>query len=283
MKEVLVSMPKNDTFLAQFISLYNSLNNKSEESLIFNLKDITWIYPLLVLPLSSYITKTDSQYILDENSEIYSYMNNIGFPIGIKSCSEFEKIIRENRSYIPISVLKKDNVNDRQNIEALFSDIIYKNLGSVNGAKSSILYPIGELVTNIFEHSNDDKGFIFAQNYPNKGYLDICIVDTGRGFKNSYKEEKNIILTDKEAIIEVMRGNSTKKSKERGYGVWTSKKVICNALGGQFLVCSGSALLLSNNNTEKFYTLPDFYWQGVIISARINKPNGPIDISSYIE
>lgn len=84
---------------------------------------------------------------------------------------------------------------------------------------------LAELVTNIFEHSKKDTGFIFGQFYPNKNYLDICIVDFGRGFATAYKEEKGLNLSDSDAISEAMRGNSVKPEKERGYGIWTSKKL----------------------------------------------------------
>ena len=152
-----------------------------------------------------------------------------------------------------------------------------------DGAINAIYYPIEELVGNIFEHSKSDEGFIFGQYYPNKEYLDICIVDNGRGLKGSYEEEKSLNLTDEEAIRKVMSGYSVKSNVERGYGVWTSKKVVCEGLGGSFILLSGSAALISHQAKDRVVELPDFYWQGVIIAYRIPKPKEPFNISKYVE
>ncbi len=37
------------------------------------------------------------------------------------------------------------------------------------------------------------------------------------------------------------------------------------------------------NKKERVVSMPDFYWQGVIIAYRIPKPDGSIDISPYLE
>jgi len=154
----------------------------------------------------------------------------------------------------------------------------------VPGAQSAVTYPIAELVGNIFEHSKKDVGFVFGQFYPIKNYLDICIVDCGRGFTTAYKEEKRLKLSDIDAISEVMRGNSVKTEKERGYGIWTSRRIISDVLkGGGFVLISGSAGLIVRDGKEELVSLPDFYWQGVIIAYRIPKPLGPLDISQFLE
>jgi hypothetical protein len=165
----------------------------------------------------------------------------------------------------------------------MFSGLVYKLLGSIPGAKNALYYPIAELVTNIFEHSKDTVGFVFGQYYPSKEYLDICIVDTGRGLARAYKDEMNLDFTDGESIEEVLKGHSTKSQVERGYGIRTSKKVVCQGLGGQFVIVSGSAALVSTETSEKLVSLPDFYWQGVIVAYRIPTPKGEIDISRFLE
>jgi len=181
-------------------------------------------------------------------------------------------------------VLTRGGGVDRERLEALFSEKIYETLGSISGAQNAVCYPIAELATNIFEHSKKDLGFIFGQFYPKKDYLDICIVDCGRGFARAYKEEKELDLTDEKALIEAMEGNSVKKDKERGYGIRTSKNVVCNALkGGGFILISGSCALVSVGQRERLVSLPNFYWKGSIIAYRIPKPTGPIDIYQYLE
>lgn len=280
MKPITIPKPTNDSLIAQLGSLYSTFNGvKFGEKLDFDLRLLKWACPLLILPISAYINETGSHSKMDR-CDIGLYLYRMGFPKGISSISAFQR----QKTYIPISVLSKEGKVGRGRLVSLFEEKIYKTLGRVAGARSAVWYPISELITNIFEHSKKDFGFVFAQYYPKKEYLDICIVDCGRGFANSYKEEKGMNLTDARAITEAMRGNSVKKEKERGYGLRTSKEVVCKALnGGGFILISGSCALVSTKQGNNLVNLPGFYWQGVIISYRIPKPKGDIDYLRYTE
>ena len=284
MQNIIVPKPKSESLVAQFISLYQTFAKISKsEKVIFDLSQQDWVYPLLILPISAYIHKTKSGYLPPKNTSANSYLKTICFPGGVDSVTEFQKIRISN--YIPITFLKKSgDIEGRERLESCFSEMIYKTTGEVAGAQNAIYYPISELVTNIFEHSKKEGGWVFAQIYPKKKFLDLCIVDMGRGLKTCYKEENNIDLTDEEAIKEAMSGLSTKSNKkERGYGVYTSKQVVCRALGGSFIILSGSAALISQKDKEKLVTTSPFTWRGVVISYRIPFPERPIDISPFLE
>ena len=110
--------------------------------------------------------------------------------------------------------------------------MVYKILGNTKGTENAIYYPVAEFVSNIFDHSKKDEGFVFGQLYQNKNFLDMCIVDNGRGLANAYKEENKVELSDVDAIKQALEGYSTKRDKERGYGIRTSIRVVCEALGG---------------------------------------------------
>lgn len=284
MKKIIIPKLKNDSLVAQLESLYKTfINTQPKENLNFDLSLLSWVGPLLILPVSSYINDTRSSCEIN-NSPIKSYLERISFPEGVSSISSFQQQIQKYKSFIPISILKKEAGAERERLGALFAEKIYKTIGNVSGAQSAVCYPILELVGNIFEHSKKDIGFIFGQFYPQKNYLDICIVDCGRGFAKTYKEEKGLKLSDIDAISEAMRGNSVKPEKERGYGIWTSKKIICDVLkGGGFILISGSAGLVAESKKERLVSFPNFYWQGVIIAYRIPKPSGPLDIFPFLE
>jgi hypothetical protein len=85
-----------------------------------------------------------------------------------------------------------------------------------------------------------------------------------------------------EAINKTLEGYSTKPSKERGYGVKTSKQIICKALNGSFVIISGNAALISNQTENNTINFPLFNWQGVILSYRIGFPSGPVDIYPFL-
>ena len=282
MRKIIVAKPQNSSLVAQLVSLYSTLKgSKSRDVLEFDFSKIDWLFPLLVLPLGAYINTTKSAYRAE--GDVRSYLNAIKFPDGINSVSAFQKEMQLKKNYMPISVLLKDKEPDREQLESLFSGMILKVLDSVLGTSNAVYYPIAELVTNIFEHSKQKSGFIFGQFYPKKNYLDICIADRGRGFAATYKQELGLDVSDSEAIVKVMKGKSTKPSKERGYGVRTSKRVVCEAMNGEFVILSGSSALVSAKKSERLVSLPGFHWQGVIVAYRIPKPEKAIDISRYLE
>lgn len=286
MKDVIIPNPKNDTLLEQFVSLYLALRNtQKNEKLKFNLNNIRFAYPALILPLSAYIKHSGSEYGNIGFCGAGSYLKAIEFPDGIESLPEFNRFSSGEKNYIPISVLLKNDPIKRDKLIDLFSSLIVKILGSNKGVLNAICYPISELTTNIFDHSKADQGYIFGQYYPNFKYLDICIVDSGRGFKKAYYDEKSLDISDEIAIEEVMKGNSTKLklNNERGFGVHTSKMAICEGLKGEFIMISGSAAIYSNCKKDRLISLKDFNWQGVIIAFRIPRPEGDVDITPYLE
>ncbi|MFH1298753.1 MAG: hypothetical protein ABII07_02905 [Patescibacteria group bacterium] len=284
MRTITIPKPANDSLVAQLGSLYEVFKGvKFGEKLSFDLCQLNWACPLLVLPISAYVKETESKIGMDE-CEIKGYLDKMNFPKGVNSISAFQQQVQKHKTFIPISVLSKEEKVGREKLISLFEEKIDETLGKVSGARSAVLYPISELITNIFEHSKKDFGYAFGQFYPNKGYLDICIVDCGRGFAKNYKEEKGLDFTDEEAITESIRGTSAKKEKERGYGLRTSKDIICKALnGGGFILISGSGVLISNKQGDNLGSLTDFYWQGAIIAFRIPKPTGAIDYLRYVE
>ncbi len=112
----------------------------------------------------------------------------------------------------------------------------------IKGNKNAIFAPITELITNIFEHSGKSHGWVLAQIYPFQNYVDVCIVDTGRGIKQCYEEELNMKLNSHLEAFEMLANReSSKSNKERGYGIYMSKKLICKALDGNFVLLSGNA------------------------------------------
>jgi len=283
MKEVIVPKTKGDALVNQLGSLYETLKSlKLGEKVKFNLSGLDWTCPLLVLPLSAYINDTGSSFETS-NTRVGSYLSAISFPGGIRTVTSFRRKVQSNKTYVPISVPKRDNNIERERLETLFMQMLNEILKAGKGTASAIYQPVGELVTNIFEHSKRDEGYIFGQFYPKKNYLDICIVDRGRGLSKAYKEEKGLSFSDQRAIAEAMRGNSTKPNKERGYGLRTSKRIVCEAMGGGFILITGTSALVSVGKKEQTVQLPNFYWQGVAIAYRIPRPTGPIDIYPYLE
>ncbi|MBU1019148.1 MAG: hypothetical protein ABII07_01450 [Patescibacteria group bacterium] len=282
MKNILIPTTSNNSLTEELKVFYNTFKGLEFNTKVnFNLSALKWATPLVMLPIVAYIHSTGSSFTLSEdNDDVNSYLKTVYFPKGADSTD-----ILKAKNYIPISFL--ENTSDplsRELVIDLFSELIYKSVGGVKGTKTALFYPISELATNIFEHSKRKYGFAFGQIFPKKQYLEVCIADCGRGLAGSYNQESGLDLTDAKAIKEVMEGHSTKNDKERGFGIRTSKKAICEKLKGEFMLLSGNSVLISGYNTEdKIVTLPKFHWQGVVIVYRIPSPKHPIDITDYYE
>lgn len=77
--------------------------------------------------------------------------------------------------------------DDKEEILTVAENLIIRQLNIKSNIASGLKYMIGETIDNITEHSETDRGFICAQAYKNKGYLDICIADGGVTLLGSYK------------------------------------------------------------------------------------------------
>jgi len=273
-----VERPQNENLSSQLVALYKTFRGiQPSQQVSFDFSLITWINPLMLLPIGAHIQTTSGNY--SSPSAISSYLSAIQFPHGVDTIDA----LQQSKTYIPIGVLKRQADVGRERLESAFLHLLTTTIGDTPGSRNAIYYPISELTTNIFDHSQSDTGWILAQWYPNKKFLDLCIVDRGRGLAATYQEELGLTLTDDEAIRNALQGVSTKKERERGYGVRTSKNVVCKALGGSFTLISGSAAYLVEQHSEKMVRLPQFSWPGVIIGYRIPQPDGPIDITPHLE
>jgi len=283
MREIIIPNNKSDALPQQLQALYNCFKGIGvNERVKFNLKELTWVSPMVILPLCAYAYSTKSQ-VEYGGTAIKDYLASISFPDGVDTISAFEKQAQRFKNFVPISILRKQAREQRERLEALFLEMVYKILANTKGAENAIYYPVGEFVSNIFDHSRKDEGFVFGQYYASKNFLDMCIVDCGRGLKNAYKEELGLELSDEAAINNALEGYSTKADRERGYGIRSSIKVVCQGLNGGFVLISGNSAFISIGTKQAVVSLPDFHWQGVIIAYRVPRPTAPVNISPYIE
>lgn len=285
MKKVKVSSPSRITLAGQLQAFYDTFKGIGEsEDIKFDFSDIEFANPARILPIAAHIYFTKSSFSNVVSDDLASYLETIKFPDGVEEVNGLEKEIQSGRSYIPISVLCREKEKDAERLESLFSQLVYNQLNPNTSARQAIYYPIGELVANIFEHSQSDRGFLFGQYYSQKEYLDICVLDRGRGLAASYEDRTGVSVEGLTAIEKALSGESTKEDQdERGYGLWTSKEMVCDGLGGSFGLISNTALYYANENNQKSTYLPEFNWPGVMIAYRIPRPTEPIDYTEYVE
>lgn len=164
--------------------------------------------------------------------------------------------------------------------EKLLSEItrlLNENLNLDKDSLEGVSYLISEITDNILEHSGNPRCWLLAQYYPITGYLDICIIDTGKTIFGSYKDHNMAEITSDEIAIEKALWGISTKSTERGSGIRTLKAISLLGLQGDFKNYSGGAMFYK----EKIIYLP-VTWPGTFVAMRIKKGIKGFSIYNYL-
>lgn len=279
--------------LLEAMNAINQINETSDEKITLDFSDVGFVTPLYVLPLVVFLNGCSKDITITNVSE---YLQTIGFTNGMQPDkmrkSEFLAIIEKysRKTYIPIVSFPttRDSDDEKDAILSTVESIIERQLGLTSNIAIGLKYMLGESIDNIIQHANSERGYIFAQSYPSKGYLDICIADSGITLLGSYQTlPDNEIESDLEAIQAANRGISTKNlpnAENRGYGIITSKKMLIDGFGGTFVMMSGNALHLYNSLDRRFIETPEnIRWNGTIIALRVPYMNKDFQYINYIE
>lgn len=266
----------SDALTPQLITLGKNLNLVlSNEGKIIDCSDLKWVSPLSILPLSATISAKEMT-VEGENE----YLKTISFPHGITDPGS----LPIGKTYLPIVRFSSVSEMLMEKLTSGFIELLLQQVGFRSLVLDAFHYAIGEMVTNISEHSQSEHGWILAQYYRSKEFLDVVLLDQGFGFKRVYEKAFGQTYTDQGAIEKALEGFSVKKDKERGYGLWTTKKLVTQSeLNGKFLIISGSKGYFADNDRELWFNLPSWHWQGAIVILRMNKVKNKINLYDYVE
>lgn len=258
----LIEMVKNIKIIDECI--------KNDE--IISISEIGWVYPMSILPIAVHANNNGALlYYSGDDNNIDSYLDTIGFPEGVTSLSYI------NSNYIPITKiscgLENPILSDYE--ERILCNVSEKYRSSfVNGLK----FLTSELQNNVEEHADIGHYWIFAQYWEKTKTCEICIADTGIGYKESYKGTKYEVNNHYNAINNALQGWSCKPIKERGCGVSGIMRMFIEGYKGELMIMSGNALLYVNKKKPIMYKSP-VSWNGAIVGLKFTLKN--IDVSKY--
>lgn len=261
----------------------NLIKILKNEGNIVDLSGVNFWQPIITLPLASLISEEKHDYIKPKKEKCLEYLDYFNFPNG---STRYETL---SSKYIPIykfSASKKDTKTllDKSGIIDNLIKICIKKIGSPQGAINALGLAIEEIIDNIEEHSEAKYGWINAQHYPTKKYLDICILDRGITLLGNYQKNGISISDDAEALKNALEGLSTKLSENmRGSGLRTFTSMIREAFEGEMVMISGSAISYTDKTHEPVVKRLSISWPGTIVAIRIPERSEPIDYSRYIE
>lgn len=249
---------------------------------IINLSNISFSQPIITLPLAALISESELNFIKPVDSNCFNYLKYFNFPDGL---TEFKKL---SSGYIPIykfSASKADqkSLKDKSEILENLINICLSKIGSPKGAVSALNIAVDEIISNIEDHSDAQFGWINAQYYPSKKYLDICILDRGITIADRYKKSGKIVGNDLEALKNALEGKSSKPEKIRGSGLPTFTKLITQGFDGEIVIISGNAIVYASKKSQPIVKNLSVKWSGVIVAFRVPKNLKPINYALYID
>lgn len=279
--------------LTPVVRIMGQVEGATEQNVSIDFSDTRFISPVFALSLIVYLSRCGKQVSL---KNITDYLERIEFGNGgikpdtmrqTEFLAELEKYA--SKTYIPIiNFAAGRNSDAKEAVSSIVENMIIQQLSIQSNVANGLKYMIDEILDNITEHSESDRGYIFAQAYPAKGFLDVCIADRGVSLLGSYEKlPDNEISSDIEAIKAANRGLSSKNlpdAENRGFGIKTSKQMLIQGLGGQYLMISGSSLYIKTLNLDSFYSMPHgLRWNGTIVALRIPYHSSSFNYINYIE
>ena len=140
-----------------------------------------------------------------------------------------------------------------------------------------LTYLLDELICNIQQHAQIDRGCAFLEYNADANVIEIVIADTGITIYGSYvtaqKHLDKLGNSDAEALNLAQNGYSVKNlpdAENRGYGISSNIRMVVDGLHGEFAVLSGNALLLQSATHKKILDLPEeIDYKGTMVVVRI--------------
>lgn len=280
--------------LSKAVGVMSRIQSLNDDVIELDFGGTQFVSPLFVSALLVYIRHTDKQINI---TNLKDYLNVIRFSEGLlpdkMRRSEFMATMESfsKKSYIPIVNFPVTNTDEgvKNVVLSTIEELIVRQLHIDKNVSEGLKYFISELVDNITEHSRSERGYIFAQAYPKKGYLDLCISDCGISILGSYKQ--SVKYSEIDSDIEAMKAANKRisaknypEAENRGYGIYTSKRALIEGLNGSFLMVSGNAVYLKNQLNDRLLSFPEYLrLNGTIVALRIPYQNPNFMMCNYWE
>lgn len=259
----------NPPLVQQFSRYLNDVETFRNTQTI-DLSRVDFIYPTrLVLICNILLKNPNVTYIPPSDTLVERYVDTIISNVDIGT-----------RTYIPLVRLPPDITQGAGRLERVYA--IQETNKSVFGGEDAFKYVVGELVDNMYQHSNFTNGLIMGQKYPSKHFVELCFFDDGITIPQSFVNS-GLTMKPHEAIAHAINGSSTVDPK-RGYGLSTSARIFLEGLKGQVFVASGGGAVYLGDGDKQSYSLTgNSMLEGTLVSLRIPYPSPIIDIYKYIE
>jgi len=292
--EIIVSPDRLSAGLSQAIKVCSQIELDDADVCSLRFSGGSFVTPAFMLPFVVYAESRKSEVKVEGCS---NYMRSVGLDkLGVDTSemrpSEFVAYIEgfSKKPYLPLIKFPamEKNAEERGQILTAVENILTKQAALPSNIVSGLRYMIGELTDNIAEHSHSKHGYIITQCYPNLGYVDVCIGDTGRTLLGSYRDSgTEDVNDDQKALVAAVSGKSIKNypgAENRGFGISTSRNMLVDGMGGQYLMLSGSAVYIKTKENEGCMAVPrSVRFEGTVAALRIPYNNKDFMYLDFVE
>lgn len=234
---------------------------------IINIDSCDFITPTIILPLLSFSYNYNKKIKEHKNRTVNDYLHKV---LGIKNHTD---------TTLPFRWLDKTTDNSEELTKEILGII-----DPVPEMEQSLKYIFHEVITNVYDHSIFDNGFVIGQYWPKINATDYCFMDNGISIPGSFKKAGIPFKNDCDAIIQAINGMSTKDKDEfigRGTGLNTVVNIVTQGARGIVLIASGNGVVELTKNNVVARKIPDDYIKGTLVSLRV-KSNKNIDIYEHM-
>ena len=249
---------------------YHRYRLQQEKNGAIDLSDVDFLYPSTLLPL---------RYLLQNAQPTPKTIAPTDH--GVASYIELTRGQRAWSTGCPYVEITQHTAQVEKTLNDFFTTH-FEN-GEKCGGQNAFKTLIGELVDNVKEHSGFSKAYVEGQIYKKKGFTELCILDNGKSIPGSFKEHGKPFDNDANAIVQAIKGVTTKENDERGTGLGFVSNLITAGLCGEAFISSGSGFIyLRRENEGLIFNDPRIYHQGTIVGLRMPYIAKKVDITEFI-
>lgn len=207
--------------------------------------------------------------------------------------SSFAKAITSLYLGNPVPEIFQFSLDDKATADVIsnLKNILKTNcLDKLKSLNPPLTYLFDELICNIQQHAQTDKGYAYLNYNESTRYVEIIVADCGITVYGSYvamqKHLDKLGDSDANALNLAQNGYSVKNlpdTENRGYGISSNIKIVVNGLKGEFSVLSGNALMMHNPGKNIILSLPkeiDFKGTMIMVTFPSEVPTD-FDIYKY--
>ncbi|MBE6511524.1 MAG: hypothetical protein E7Z75_00020 [Methanobrevibacter olleyae] len=179
---------------------------------------------------------------------LVNYSKSNGIELKINNSIFNERLINEEKSdiFLELPYLEEDRKGEI--VKQLALSINFEEFCGMQ----TIIYIFNELVSNVLDHSSlkessPSKCYIHAKEYCD--LLDIFIMDNGSSIPGNFERHGIEFIDDCDAISKAVNQISTQKNSHdsirysRGFGLWSSLKLVIEGNLGKALIVSRNGCL----------------------------------------